>query len=421
MLVAAGPALASVSIEFQLGGFEAPVGSTGVLVADTADNGFTNPSQTPGAGLTRGSTWGGDDVVVAVFTFRDLAPWGGDKGFAEHVAGIDYAAMGLTAGDALTLYVFPARSPGESLRSGEPHLAYRERDAARRTANSTMGFALPPDGGAHVLGLLGSAQDGTADLAMLAARPFPYGEGVGTVNASLSPTARHTYFFEVLAPGFLSLEGLAAEGVVAELYGPDGTILETRTGSSVVFFEALEAGFHVLVLSRETGAVGDLAYALDYADEDTRRVIPDLAVGVTPAALVGAGLLNGAPGQVYSLISRKANPVAGIAALSNLSERTDTLAVSGPSGTRLCGISYYDSTGNASAAMVAGTYRTESIAQGDAARVIRVQFTPNKKLLTKKTGKRTVIKRKTFPATLRVRNSVGEPATDAATLQTLTR
>jgi hypothetical protein len=95
--------------------------------------------------------------------------------------------------------------------------------------------------------------------------------------------------------------------------------------------------------------------------------------------------------------------------------------MSGPAGSKLCGISYYDAAGNVSAAIVAGTYRTERLAAGDAAEVIQVRFTPNKKLLSKKTGKRTVIKRKTFPATLRVRATEGAAASDAATLQTLTR
>lgn len=360
-------------------------------------------------------------MVVAVFSFRALASWGSDKGFAEHVTRLDYGTMGLSGGDALTLYVFPDRSPDEALRSGEPHLAYREEDVARRTSNSTMGFTLPPDGGAHVLGLLGSAQDGAADLAMLEAQPFPYADGPGTVNATLSPTGRHTFFFEVLTPGFLSLEGFAAEGLVAELYGPDGAILETRSGNSVVFFETLTTGLHVLVLSREEGAVSDLAYALDFADKDTRMVIPDLAIGATPTGLVGAGILNGAPGQVYSLVSRKAKPAAGIASVANLSDRGDTLAMSGPAGSKLCGIAYYEAAGNVSAAIVAGTYRTERLAAGDAAEVIQVRFTPNKKRLSKKTGKRTVIKRKTFPATLRVRATEGAAASDAATLQTLTR
>lgn len=421
VLGAVGPALASVSIEFQLGGFQAPAGATGVLVADAANDGFVNPSQAGGGLLTPGATWGGDDVVVAVFSFRNLAQWGGQQGFAEHLATIDYGALGLTAGDPLTLHVFPERTAGQALRSGEPHLSYREGDAGQRTSNSTMGFALPPDGGAHVLGLLGSAQSGTADLAMLDVQTFPYASGSGQVNATLSATARHTYFFEVLTPGFLSLEGIAAEGLVAELYGPDGEIIGTRTGNDVLFFEALETGFHVLVLSRETGAVGDLAYQLDFADEDTRMVIPDLAVGATPGGLVGAGILDGAPGQLASLISRHARPVAGIATVANRSERSDALALTGTAGSRLCGIAYYDAGGNVSAAMAAGTYRTESITNADAAEVIHIQFAPNRKKLSKTVGKRTVIKRKTFPATLRVSATQGAAASDAATLQALTR
>ena len=104
------PASATVSIEFQLGGINAPAGSIGVLVADTGSNGFTAPTSATGAVLSVGEIIGADDVVVAVFSNSGLPNWGTQKGFAEHFAVLDYTDLGVAVGNSLTLHVFPDRS-----------------------------------------------------------------------------------------------------------------------------------------------------------------------------------------------------------------------------------------------------------------------------------------------------------------------
>ncbi len=141
-------ASARVSVEFQFGGLTLPPGTVGVLVADVAGDGFAFPADFPGATLSPGSSFA-DDIVVAVFSENGSPGWGSAKGFSVHLAGLDYAALGVAEGQQLILHLFPDLAPGGAIRPGEPHLSYRSTQV---TANSTMGFALPPDRGNHLFG-----------------------------------------------------------------------------------------------------------------------------------------------------------------------------------------------------------------------------------------------------------------------------
>ena len=82
---------ADVTIDLQVGPLSGVTAATGILVADTNDDGFANPGpwiagQTIEAGSFLGST---DELIVAVFENNDAAPWPSDTGFAEIITGID--------------------------------------------------------------------------------------------------------------------------------------------------------------------------------------------------------------------------------------------------------------------------------------------------------------------------------------------
>jgi len=418
-LTLALPARATVSIEFQLGGIEVPAGSIGVLVADTGDNEFTPPSEAAGTALDVGETIGPDDIVVAILPPSNLPDWAPKRGFASHLASVDYAALGVAEGQDLVLHVFPDRDEGDSIRTGEPHLSYRTGDLGQITPNSTMGFTLPRDGGAYLLGCLGPEHSGTADLAAVDLTSLPYASGNGTFDRSLSSTtARHTYFFELLAPGLLSLDGTGAAGLRVELYGPDGQLIAS-SDDGIAIFENLAPGFHTLALFRGSGT-GPLSYSLEFADEDGRTVVPDVAVGASLGALVGNNVLGGAGGQTIVLNSRMARPVTAFAAFSNRGDRPDTLALRGNAGNTFCAIGYFNGAANVTVQMVNGSFRTAALVAGDPARSLRIQFTPNKRKLVKKVKRRTVVTRRTFSTTVRAASTVGPPANDAGTVQVKT-
>jgi hypothetical protein len=415
------PARATVSIEFQLGGIEVPAGSIGVLVADVADNEFTSPGDAAGAVLSVGGKIGADDVIIAILGGSNLPNWGTKRGFANLVASIDYAALDVAEGQDLILHLFPQRNAGDAIRAGEPHLSYRTGDLGQRTSNSTMGFTLPRDGGAYLLAYLGAEHSGNADLAGLDLSALAYGTGPGSINRSLSSgTARHTYFFDVATPGIFSLDGEGVSGFRAELYGPDGDLIAANDGD-ISIVETLAAGFHTLVLFRNSGN-GSLAYALDFSSSDMRPIIPDVAVGLSLTGLVGNNILGGAPGQLVSLASLKARPVTAYATVGNRSERSDTLAVRASAGTGLCRINYFDGNGSLiTAQLLSGTFRTTLLDSADPATGIRLQFTPNKRRLVRKVGSRTIVSKRTFTSAVRADATVGPSAMDAGTIQVNTR
>ena len=415
-LVAALPAAATVSIEFQLGGVFVPEGSIGVIVVDAGRNGFTDPAEAAGSVLTPGEAFGLDDVVVAVLEESPLSEWGSRRGFAELLAPLDYASWGLDAGDPMILHVFPVREKGDVVRSGEPHLSYRSDQIGEFTPNSTMGFALPSEGGAHLLAAIEPGLGGGADLASMDLSVFPYESGSGRIDRTLSSTAQHNYYFELNSTGFLTIEGLGGPRLLVELTGPGGQVIFAGGGQSFSFHESMPAGLYQLEISDAEGGT----YQIDFRDSDVRIVIPDVAVGSNLGALNGKNILDAAPGQLVSLMSSKARPVAGFAAIANLGELPDKLAVRGGPGNALCRISFLDATGNVTAALLSGNYRTVEVAQGNAA-ALTVQFVPNKRKLTKKAGNRTRILKKTFTTFVRADSTRGAVATDSAMLQARTK
>ncbi len=421
-LALALPASATVSIEFQLGGIDVPAGSIGVLVADAdGDRDFTSPAEAEGALLSSGEMIRGD-VIIAVFSPSGLPDWGTQKGFAAHTAVLDYADLGIAEGDALMLHIFPQRIEGQRLRAGEPHLSYRTDEIGQLTSNSTMGFSLPADGGAHLLAVIGPDRQGNADLSSLDLRDLPYDVGSGSFDRTLETlTARHTYHFELGASGFLSLDGIGGNGLVVQLIGPDGQAVYTGGGAEFSLYDTLASGLYTLVLSRESGGSGELAYELDFANSDVRFVIPDVAVGAGLTSLTGSNLLNGLAGQSISLTSMKANPGSGYATIVNRGRLLDTIAVRGSAGSTLCGIAYFDGAANVTAGLVTGGYRTPEISEGDAGTALRVQFSPKKNKLTKKKGKRTKVLKKTFSTLVRANSTLGPPSMDAASIRMRTR
>lgn len=411
------PLFASVSLEFQIGGVKVPEGSIAVLVADTAGDGFTAPPTAPGTVLSAGEMIGLDDTIVAVFPTSTLSEWGSLEGFAGFAPEIRYDDLGVESGQELVLHVFPERAAGDPIRSGEPHVSYRTEDPGQIVPGSTMEFALPADGGAHLLATLIPANGGTADLSMVDLAPLPYGDGSGQISGQLSPNAVHTYFFELGAPGYLGLSGSGGGGLRSELYGPDGLLLAATIGSPLS--SDLAAGWHVLRVLRQTGGSGNTGYSLTFETEGI--VLPDLAVGARPRSLMGTNVFGGARGQTLSLTSRRAVPVLGYATIANRGGKKETLSLKGNAGGSLCRIAYLGGSGNLTGAVVAGRFRTPRVNKADKPLALRVQFSPRKAKLTRKRGKRSIILRRTFTATLTARSTATPARPDKAIIRATTR
>lgn len=415
-------AAATVSIEFQLGAVNVPPGSLGVLVADTAGNGFQSPAGSPGTPLAAGSNLGPDDVVVTVFFNADLPEWGTQRGFAGQFAAIDYGALGVAEGQELILYVFPDRAAGDPVRSGEPHLAYRAGDLGELTANSSMGFALPADGGAYLLAALAPQTGGSADLSSVDIAPLPVDEGAGLVERDLSTGARHTYYFEMLQAGALSVFGSGGSGLRGELFDRNGQLVAASDGSGDFrLYEDLGVGFHSLVIFQDPDASGGFSYELDFASGAVRFTRPDVAVGKSPRRLRGVGVYAAPSGQKVVLVSRKLRRARGHAVVANRGALPDSMTVRAKGGNRLFKVLYHGAEGNLTASLTRGAYRTAAIDEGDADTRFRVTVKPNRRKLTKNRGGRRIHLRRNYNLVVRANSTLEPSRGDAAKFRVRTR
>lgn len=416
-----GGALASISVEFQFGAFDAPAGSLGVIVADTGGNGFEAPATVTGVPLAVGSVLGTDDVIVAVFQSAGNPDWGVRRGFATHVARIDYETLGLEEGQLLQLYVFPERAAGDPVRTGEPHVAYRTEDPAQISPGSSMGFALPEDEGAYVLSLLEPVFGGFADLSMVDIEPAPVSNGSGEIDGVLGPAGRHTYYFNVSDTSFLSVSGNGDPGIRVELYHLDGQLVASSDGAVPYFLEeVLQPGFHTLVISRAPGGSGHAGYEVRFDPDYVRFVRPDVAIGSSFSSLIGLGT-NAAPGPSVQLISKMARRVTGYVSIGNLGGRPDRLVVSAGKGSRFISARYIGANGNITAGLVSGSHRSSLLSEGGASDRIKAVFTPDKKSLTKRSGNRTIIARKKLNSVLSAKSSFDGALSDGGWLRVKTK
>jgi hypothetical protein len=401
------PVSASISIEFHLGAVDVPAGSLGVIVVDTGDDGFEGAAMMPGVPLTPGETLGQNDVVVAVFSNANLPEWAGRRGFSSHFAELNYSALGVEEGQPWMLYVFPERSAGDPVRTGEPHVAFRP-DQNGFSPNSSMGAELPADGGAYLLAILDTGAGGTADLSTVDIAAADFENGEGQLQRNLSPTGRHTYYFEMTQPGFLSISGTGESGLRGMLYHRDGQLIASSDGALPFWFEEeLEAGYHTLVLYREDGGTSDQLYEIEIASEWVRFVRPDVAIGSSFGNLLTAGQVF-APGAEVPLVSKKARKVSGVATVGNLGERPEGIAVRATRGTRIFRVKYSSPQGNITSGLISGTYRTPLLTSASTPVWIKSAFAPSRKKLLASRGKRSVVKKKAFSCLI-LANSVSDP------------
>ncbi len=387
------------------------------------NDGFHSPGEAaPASALTAGQKIGADDVVIQVFSNATLTDWGpGRRGFADQFAVIDYEALEVAEGQSLILYVFPDRTAGATLRTGEPHLAYTGEDLGDLTSNSNMEFALPADGGAYLLAVLGTELGGDADLAAMDIGGFPVSGSAGTINRSLTATASHTYFFDFAAPGAFSLFGKSPVGLVASLFDPAGVMVaETDGSSNFLINEDLQSGLYTLVLSNEPGT-SPLAYNLDFSTVGLRSVRPDVAVGISITGLSGVGVYGTPSGQTIILTSTRARAVSGVTTVTNTGGLPDSLKLSGMPGSSLFSVSYQGPAGNMTAGLIAGTANTPDMDDADTPIAIRTTITPNKKRLTKKQGKRRFILKRSHTTLVRATSTFDPGMSDFGIIGVQTR
>lgn len=181
------------------------------------------------------------------------------------------------------------------------------------------------------------------------------------------------------------------------------------------------------VTVRVSQAGNDLHAAADPVEHTFEVLLPrpDVAVGRSPSSLSGSEVYS--PGvQLASLVSSKARPVTGYLALGNRvvlpdDRAADAVVLRGDRGNAFFKVAYLATTGNVTAAVLAGTYRTPMIDADDGSVLLRVAVTPNKKKLTKQKRKTKVILRKTLVLPFSASSSLDPAIRDAASIRVQTK
>jgi hypothetical protein len=246
--------------------------------------------------------------------------------------------------------------------------------------------------------------------------------GSAEYEREILPGGRQVFHFTLDGPRVVSLATLGGAALRAELYDGEGQLIASFTGNeNFDLEETLLPGDYSLHVFRGAGGGQAQSFELTIDASTVASSRPDVAVGPSPAALLGVGLY--APSsQLVSLISKNALPVTGYATLANRGNLPDVITVSGSGGSALFTVSYAGPAGNITAGILAGTYRTREIDENDAPVPIRATITPNKKKLTKKKkGRKPLILKKTHTILIRAVSTFDPATADSASISAQTK
>jgi len=220
-------------------------------------------------------------------------------------------------------------------------------------------------------------------------------------NRAFAAGESQRFLFDIADPRSLRIVTAGAVGFQAELLNEAGEVLASHSGSGPVDLEKVVlAGSYTLRLTNGGTTNEVLSVVLDASNPALAR--PSVSFARS------------------SLVSLRARRVRGFASVSNQGNLPEALSVRATRGNGLFRVNYF-APGNATASLLAGTYRTPILGDSGAASVIRATVSPNKKRLTRKRGTRTTILRKTFSLVLHANSTSDTALGDTASLRVRTR
>jgi len=301
LFAGAGWLRATVTLEVYFNNDGLPAGALAALVADVAGDGFldlADPSVS-GTSLVPGATFGGgDDRILAVVSATGGPEWVNGSGIGETIAGLDYAAHGITEGTDLALVVFPDLRSGDSFIIGDRYVVYRNTSVGG--SGGDIPFEAPADGGVYTLAAITPVDGG--DFEPAAPEPgetYETGHGGaggdsvpddhGNSRQSATRVSGWTFSGEI-APGDLDffefeLNGLTyftprGGGVPVEgwLFDEKGNLLASPGHGGFMLSRILSAGTYRMGLRGQGNAqTGNYSFDLDSRALPNSR--PDLTIG----------------------------------------------------------------------------------------------------------------------------------------------
>lgn len=246
-------------------------------------------------------------------------------------------------------------------------------------------------------------------------------DGLAGFSRTMLAGDQQVFSFTVTGPRLVSFTATGGASLRARLFNGQGDRIADFDGDGNFTLEQLLlAGIYTLRVYREPGIGAGQAFDLAIDASVVAVTRPDVAVGASPGGLLGVDAFAPSP-QTVTLTSRRANPVTGHASIANRGKLPDVLAVNATRGSTLFKTVYLGPAGNITAGLTSGAYRTPAMDEGDAPLAIRATLTPNKRKLTRKSGRRSVVLRKNFTATIAARATSDAGLHDSGSIKVQTR
>jgi hypothetical protein len=238
--------------------------------------------------------------------------------------------------------------------------------------------------------------------------------GVGTVTGrEILAGDTQLFRFNIADDTVADFSGTGATNTGWELRDSSNGLVASGTGN-VTFADVLTAGDYTLRLTNTGGTAETVSLDLDASNAAEPKA--DVSVGTSAVAPIGVDVYSPAA-QSVAITSLKANAVSGFFAVDNDGPLDDTFKVQASAGNSLFAVSYFQGATNVTAQVIAGTFTTASLAEGDAAVSFRAAVTPNKKsIIKKKKGKKPKTLKKTYTSIIKATADSNASLSDTATI-----
>lgn len=249
------------------------------------------------------------------------------------------------------------------------------------------------------------------------AKTLVFQDDLAVVARTLAPGQSRQFRFTLTTARSISLQIEDAGVLRAVLRDASGRMIASVEGNPDILIQRiLLPGDYILEIENiaSEGEARSMTLSLDARVVAVTR--PDIAMGPNPSRWVGLGTYRPA-NQLLTITSRNAVPVTAFARVSNNGLLPDILAVRGGRGNSRFAFTYTGTGGNLTARIVSGAYRTREVSGGANPEVIRVTVKPNRKALSYRKGKRTLLRSVRFTSPVTASSTRSPAVSDGAAIQ----
>jgi formylglycine-generating enzyme required for sulfatase activity len=242
----------------------------------------------------------------------------------------------------------------------------------------------------------------------------PLINGTATRTRIIASGDRQVFHFTLSGPREAVFATTGGAALRAELLDGSGRRIRSfEEDGDFSLGGALYPGNYSLHVFRGPDADGPQSFNLSVDATVAARSQPDVAAGPGLSSLVRADVV---------IFSQNASPVAAVTTVANTGRLPDRFRVSGTRGNQFFAVTYQSVGGGIiTSTVVAGRHETALLALGDAAELVRIRVVPNRKLLRKTSGGRTVTLRRTHAMSIRATSVFDRVSSDSVSVSVRTR